>query len=219
MKRILSIAFVLLFAIASNAQLKVGLKGAVGLSKISADIQNLDAITKTGYQLGGYVRLGKKLHLQPEIYFASKNGKFDFNTQYDPDDPQNTKTNYFEQEVKLKSIDVPVLIGYRIIKLADLHFHIQAGPVASVVVSKKFDITFNGAPGEEDDSPIIADDFSNINWGLQFGAGIDFHFLTADLRYELGMNNIFDSPESWVQNVTMKNNLLFISVGFKIFSL
>ena len=43
--------------------------------------------------------------------------------------------------------------------------------------------------------PVMEDDFSNINWALQFGAGIDFLFLTADIRYELGLNNIYKAPD------------------------
>lgn len=190
------------------------------MSKISADMDDLKVGINAGYQLGGYVRLGEKLHLQPELYFTAKTGNLDYNfTETDQNIPPTSYTKSIEQKIKLNSIDVPVLVGYRILKLPTLKVHVHAGPVASVVVSKNFDITVDGIDAGEEDSLITADDFKNINWGVQFGGGIDFMFLTADVRYEIGLNNIFETPESWSQHVTMKNYLLFVSVGFKIFSL
>lgn len=88
--------------------------------------------------------------------------------------------------------------------------------MASIVVNKKFDVEFDGITQEEDNSPIVKDDFSNVNWAAQIGAGIDFLFLTADIRYELGLNNIFKTPDTWTEDATIKTNAFFVSVGWKI---
>jgi hypothetical protein len=77
-------------------------------------------------------------------------------------------------------------------------------------------VSVNGVDTDDDDSPIVEDDFSNVNWGLQFGAGVDFLFLTADVRYELGLNNIYKTPEGATVDPTIKNNVFFISLGWKI---
>lgn len=217
MKKILLIAIVGLFANLSYGQLGFGIKGAITMSKLSTDIKDYDEALKAGYQLGAFVRLGKKLHLQPEAYFTAKTGKLSFDyTQVDPNNPNGTITSSVEQQISLKTIDVPILIGYQVAKLPTLKIRIQAGPVASIVVNKKFNVQFDGIDQEADASPIIKDDFSNINWAAQFGAGIDFLFLTADIRYELGLNNIYKAPEGVTDEPTMKNNVFFISVGWKI---
>jgi len=77
-------------------------------------------------------------------------------------------------------------------------------------------VQFDGVDQPDGSSPLVEDDFSNVNWAAQFGAGIDFLFLTADIRYELGLNNIYKAPETMAENPTMKNNVFFISVGWKI---
>lgn len=217
MKKIVLIALIGLCSALTYGQLGFGIKGGVSMSKLSTDIEDYSEAVKAGYQLGAFVRLGKKLHLQPEVYFSAKTGKFKFDyTRINPDDTANMLTSSVSQRIKLSTIDVPVLVGLQIAKLPTLKIHLQAGPVASIVVNKNFDVQFDGVDQEADASPIIKDDFSNINWAAQFGAGIDFLFLTADIRYELGLNNIFKTPDSWAKDYTMKNNLFFISVGWKI---
>jgi hypothetical protein len=217
MKKIILVSLTLLAASFTYAQLGFGIKAGWTMSKLSTDIEDYTEAAKSGFQLGGFIRIGDKLHLQPEAYFTTKSSalKFDL-THVDPNDPQNTVTSSVEQNVKLNSIDVPVLVGFRVLKLASLDVHVQAGPIASIVVSKNFDISFDGVDVDDEDSPIIEDDFSNVNWGLQFGAGVDFLFLTADIRYELGLNNIYNAPETMTTDPTIKNNVFFVSVGWKI---
>jgi hypothetical protein len=217
MKKFILVLFVTLITTITNAQLGFGIKGGFTMSKLSVNIGDYADAAQAGYQLGAFVRLGKKLHLQPEAYFTAKTGKltFDYN-QVDPNNPNGTITSSVEQQISLKTIDVPVLIGYQIAKLPAIKIRIQAGPVASIVVNKKFNVQFDGVDQSDDSSPLLEDDFSNINWGLQFGAGIDFLFLTADIRYELGLNNIYKAPDTMTQDPTMKNNVFFISVGWKI---
>ena len=82
------------------------------MSKISADMDDLKVGINAGYQLGGYVRLGEKLHLQPELYFTAKTGNLDYNfTETDQNIPPTSYTKSIEQKIKLNSIDVPVLVG------------------------------------------------------------------------------------------------------------
>ncbi len=207
MKKFVLIFTAIVFSTVIYAQLGLGIKGGWTMSKLSTNISDYHEAAKSGFQLGAYVRLGEKIHLQPEAYFTTKTSELKFN---------QTQSGEVSQKVKLSSIDVPVLVGFRILKLPTLNVRIQAGPMASIVVNKKFDVSINGVDSEEDDSPIIEDDFSNVNWGLQFGAGVDFLFLTADVRYELGLNNIYKTPEGATTDPTIKNNVFFISVGWKI---
>jgi len=207
MKKIILVSLTLLVASFTYAQLGFGIKGGWTMSKLSTDIKDYSEAAKSGFQLGAFVRIGEKLHLQPEAYFTTKTSELKFNV---------TQTDEVSQKVKLSSIDIPVLVGYRIVKLPTLNVHLQAGPMASIVVNKKFDVSVNGVDTDDDNSPILEDDFSNVNWGLQFGAGVDFLFLTADIRYELGLNNIYKAPDTMTTDPTIKNNVFFISVGWKI---
>ena len=215
MKKIILVSLTLMVASCTYAQLGFGIKGAWTMSKLSTSLSDYTEAAKAGYQIGAFVRLGKKLHLQPEAYFTAKSGKTTFDIPTDPSNPNSAKETV-NQEVTLKSIDVPVLIGYQIAKLPTIKIRLQAGPMASVVVNKKYDINYSGI--SSDDKTSIEDSYQNINWALQFGAGIDFLFLTADIRYELGLNEINKAADVSIKDYlpTEKNNVFFISVGWKI---
>ena len=120
--------------------------------------------------------------------------------------------------VKLTTVDVPLLLGYRILKVAGTKFRVQAGPVASFVLNNKYDISLQGISPE--DQTTLEEAFKKTNWGLQLGGGIDFLFLTVDIRYEIGLSNLYDKPAISLTGIELpdkyKNNVFFISIGWKI---
>jgi len=215
MKKVL-LASTLIFMVSfSYAQLGLGIKGAVTMSNFTTDLSDIEEAAKTGFQFGGFVRVGDKWHLQPEIYFTAKNGQFNYDfTEIDPSNPFNSITRNVDYNITLNTVDVPVLNGYKLIDPPLMNIRLQAGPVASIVTSKKFKIDVDGVEQEVPDE--AGDIYKNLNWGLQFGAGVDFLVFTVDLRYyELGLNDIFNMPEgSDVSSI--KNNVFFLSVGWKI---
>ncbi len=64
--------------------------------------------------------------------------------------------------------------------------------------------------------PLQDSDFKNIAWGMDVGAGVDVFFLSLDLRYEFGLNNIYN-PADGDDSQKMKSNVFIVSLGFKIF--
>ncbi|MBN2175747.1 MAG: PorT family protein [Bacteroidales bacterium] len=211
MRKIILIIVLAFVGTMTYAQLGFGLKGAITMSKLSTDIDDYKESLKAGYQLGAYVRIGDKLHLQPEVYFTAKTGKLEGPVSTG----QTGSTAQLKQDITLQTIDIPVMVGYRILNPPLVKVRLQAGPVASVVLNKKFDISLDGVD-QGDPSDDYKDSFKNMNWGLQFGAGVDILFITADIRYELGLNNIYKKPEDATVDQTFKNNVFFLSVGFKI---
>ena len=95
---------------------------------------------------------------------------------------------------------------------------LQAGPVASFVLNKSYEVSTDGvSPDTEED---FEDSLNDMNWAMQFGAGVDVLFLTIDLRYELGLSNLYNQPDDGVVlHETVNNNLFFLSVGFRIFKI
>lgn len=120
-------ALVATFATAAQAQFKAGIKGGVTTYNMELGdflVTNGDAAedfglavedAKFGYQFGLWVRLGKGLHLQPELLFSTNK------VEYAVTDGSNT----FIEEETYANIDVPIMAG---IKLGPLRA--QAGPVA-----------------------------------------------------------------------------------------
>ncbi len=182
------------------------------MSTLSPDLSDYANAAKLGYQLGAFVRIGGKLHLQPEVYFGLKTGELKYVSV-----PNNsTQSVNVKQDVNLNTIDIPILLGYRILKVPTLNVRLQAGPVASIVANKTFNVSFDGVDKPEDQSPIEKSSLKDMNWGLQMGAGVDFLFLTVDVRYELGLSNIYDKPANSTSDLTLKNNVFILSVGWKI---
>lgn len=212
MKNIFLIFLISCISLFSYAQFELGLKASASMSSLTTNIEDYENAFKSGFQAGIYTRIGKKLHLQPEIYFGGKSGELTYNVQ--TEGPVLT----VKETVTLSTVDVPVLVGLTILDPPAVKIRLQAGPVASFVVNKDFDVTLDGVSEEPGDE--YREAWSNMNWALQFGAGVDVLFMTIDLRYELGLSNMYNQPESAPNShETINNNLFLVSVGFRIFKI
>ena len=159
----LTIIFVLaVFALAGNAQgfLDAGIKAGINASKISANIDDYNAQTINKYLFGAFARINiGRFYIQPEAYYNSKGGEY-------IDEVNASTINSFD----LKTIDVPALIGIKLIDQKALNLRIMAGPVFSFVTDKS-------VKGQLTESA-MKDNF----FGWQYGAGVDFVRTTASWR-------------------------------------
>ena len=179
--------------------LKIGPKVGFNASKLSTNLDTISSQFKSGFQLGIFARIGKKVYLQPELYYTTQGGVFESNSQN------------WKQNIKIGSLDVPVLIGVSFINSDLLNIRIHAGPVASFVVNKTI---------EEEKSitgPIEEADIKSANWYIQAGAGVDLWKFTLDVRYQVGLNKIIDEVDYQNQTVSFNtsNNVWVVSLGFK----
>lgn len=183
-KYILSIALLVATIAGAKAQAMLGIKGGINFSKINTD--NFTESTTAGYQAGIFARVGNSWYLQPELYFGSRGGKFESNN--------NTASG----KVTFNTLNVPVLIGRKLVSLGSFNIRAMAGPIYSYNIS-------------ESTKGFAADfgEYKNSTLGFQAGAGIDIGNLTADLRYEGGLTKI---NEKYGQRA----NLWALSIGFKI---
>lgn len=195
MKKIQITFFFLLAGIVSFAQVPgftLGPKIGATLSMYNMDSDVFDEETKSSMHWGAFVRFGDNVYIQPEMLFMNRSGLI------------KSLIDDNEETIKLRTIDVPVLLG---VKVADLKFtnvRIFAGPVASIVVNKEIET-------DAIDAQFTKDELRSANWGIQFGAGADLLMFTIDLRYELGMGDYSEIDET-----SLKNNLVTLSVGWKI---
>jgi hypothetical protein len=101
-----------------------------------------------------------------------------------------------------------MLIGVRPINAGVFNLRFMAGPAFSFVSSKSL------KPSEVIANwPIrTVDDLKESFWSFQMGGGIDLFFLTIDLRYELGVDNIYSGDDDF----KLRNNLFNVCVGIKL---
>ena len=110
----------------------------------------------------------------------------------------------FSNDVKLKTFQIPILLGYKLLDLKIASLRAFTGPAASFVTNK----------GVQNLATQIKDNFTSdsMAWSWQIGAGIDLLMFTLDIREDLGLNEL-----KTVTTDTFKNRMLTVSVGFKFF--
>lgn len=205
MKRLTFIIILLLLSSITFAGLDFGVKVGYNANKLTANIDSVGSQFKSGFQVGAFLRIGGRFYVQPELYYSLQGAEYLFN------DPTNT--GQWKQNVTIGSMDVPVLIGFKLVKGKIFNVRIMAGPVASFVVNKK--ITDKTSVT----GPLTTSDIKTANWYIQAGAGVDLWFLNLDVRYQIplnqAINTVVDSKGvTW--NFDSKNQVWVVSLGFKI---
>lgn len=204
MKRIgYTIIFLLLTHTAfCQGPVNIGLKFGTNSSTMLTDIdevlnQNVEISSINNYLAGVFARVNiGRLYIQPEAYFNTKGGTINplGNDQFQI--PTATLFNY-------KTIDVPLLLGIKLINKNLVNFRIHAGPVFSY-------ITANSLLSEITD--LNTEDLNNRYIGWQIGAGIDIWFLTVDARIENSSNILVENS-----NYSARNRVYLLSAGIKLF--
>lgn len=239
MKRIiLGVLFLGLMNVShAEMPLSLGIKASYNTSKFTID--NLNTIyygdaryalgdVKTdfsaGFNLGVFARLQKnRLYFQPEAYVAVRKGNVRMDVESATSMPSN-EVDYVTQDIELATLDIPLLVGFRLINAKMLKVSVFTGPSASLVLNEKVNFTPTflvaqdgvelqgismGSDVTENFDP--EDGFNQANWNWQAGVGLDILNFCLDVRYEMGLNNIstFD--------LVQKTNMLTFTVGIKLF--
>lgn len=198
MKKVLLIFLVMLATgMVAQAQVALGVKAGVSSSKV--DVKNVknnlqqfkEKDNITGYHLGAFLRVkAGSLLIQPEGLFSSSGGEVAFTRD------ENGTTVETSEKFKFNRLDVPLLLGISVLNIA----RIQAGPVASVLVSGKFN--------EES----LESYMDEADFGWQAGIGFDVGNVTADLRYERVKREYTNQGNSY----DVGNQQVIFSLGFKL---
>jgi hypothetical protein len=203
-KFILLIAIFFFSAGVTFGQFSFGLKVGYNASKLHTGLDSIKSSFNSGFHFGAFFRFGKKVYIQPEAYYTLQGGIFENNVT-------NTYNNW-KQKVTVGTLDIPVLVGFKVINLKVINWRIMAGPMASFVVNSKIkDVSLVG--------PIKNSDISKVNWYVQAGTGFDVLFLTLDVRYQIGLNQMIKSAQGTTgqpYNLNATNNMWVVSLGFKL---
>ncbi|WP_421919989.1 porin family protein [Marinifilum sp.] len=194
MKKLILLAVVCLFSSALFAQVSspvnLGLHAGLVSTKIDSEFPSATTIkdkADNGMMLGAFLRINlNKWYLQPELNYVSRKSEIE--------------VDGLSLDVKRKSLDVPMLLGYKLVKLPAFKLRTFAGPVASF----KIDDSFKSTLGEVDE------DFEGAVWNAKVGAGVDVWKLTLDVDYEFGLSDV--SSE-----FLKKNKMFNVTLGFKLF--
>lgn len=191
----------------AEAQFKFGIKAGYNASKLSTNLDSIKTSINSGLHVGLFARIGKKLHLQPEIYYTLSGLVFE--------NESALSSGNWKQKVTMHSLDIPVLVGFKIVGTDKFNWRINAGPVASFVLGSKLkDLNAN-----EQIVKLKEPDLSAVNWSVQVGTGIDIWMVTLDVRYQIGLNKVikeFVDANTAVYPVNSSKNIFVVSAGFKL---
>jgi hypothetical protein len=188
---------------------RLGIKGGVNMAELKTEgltyngvgnyvVENLNG--KTGYVAGIYMRLGRRFFVEPEFLVSYKNGSINL--------PKTVSTGSIQLDINYSSIDLPILLGYRLGPL-----HVLAGPVAS------YSITSNGSIADaiRQKFPTVKDAVSQAYFSYTAGAGIDLLGFTLDVRYEGNITDLSKTiPLPAGVNFSQKASLWQATLGMKI---
>lgn len=192
--------FALLCVVSSSYAQKgfqLGIKGGVTFNQITTDAGSLGKNisqsydTKTGYVVGVWGRFGDKVFLQPELLLAQKGGTIDIQ-------------NVGKVKFAYSNLDVPVLVGFRFLKI----FRLNAGPVATFKLSEDQKLK-DALKGLTTSGEAI----KNASFGYQLGVGVKLLGINLDLRKVGSLSEISALNMSSNQ---FKDSGWQFTVGFKI---
>lgn len=215
MRKLFLVFTVLLMSTALMAQLpNIGIRGGLTTSKLSTNLsENFASENQLGYQGGVFVRLKfNKLYIQPEAIYNHRSTKLEYEVVpvIDVDNQRvGAKTS-----MKIGTVDIPVLLGFYLVKNKMFNFRIFAGPEISFSSNKSVEYQYTTGDGEDFNGevvdPVTVDDFNQTTWYMQAGAGVDVLFLTFDVRYEKGLSDLYNKSD-----FNFKNNVWVFTLGFK----
>jgi hypothetical protein len=183
-------------------QISLGPKVGFNTSELKTDLDGINSDLKNSFNFGVFLRVGKKIYVQPEVNWLTRGGVFKT--------PAASSLSPINQEIEMKTIEIPVILGWRIINLGVGNIRILAGPSASIVMDK----TITSEAGSNFTDPIKDTDIEDLIWGFNLGAGVDILMFTIDVRYQMGLNEVIQKVGEFDFN--SKNNVFSVSLGWKI---
>lgn len=215
MKKIITLSIMLLIGQLSMAQLfsigvNAGYEAASGYNQLkemnlaSNVVNELKSGFANGFQLGGWMRIGaKSVYLQPEVLLNFKN---------------STQTVYIDNTAlqssfKSHTVEVPLLLGYKLIDLKVINLHVTTGP--RFIFNSGSTLTQLGNWGTF--SSTLTQQVKSGNWGWQFGAGLDILALSINVDY----CDYFAPSTSFTLNNQVFHNsndghAIFITLGWRL---
>jgi len=196
---ILAIFLTLVLAFSATAQVNFGIKAGGNMAKLTGDgwddVEDFVGVpVDNGFKMGFAFGLMAEFPMgesgfaiQPEVLYVMKGSSADLSVEgYD-----------ITIDLKQDYVEIPVLFKYSIPTEGSVAPSFFAGPVVAFNVASK--IEWDGIPAEEAGEVPEGDVENNksVDFGVTFGGGLGLAVgesgrLTFDLRYTLGMTEIFD---------------------------
>jgi len=202
MKKTLLFISAILLGATMQAQLHFGPQIGYTASKLTTNSSDITSSVKNNFLFGAFVRLGKKIYIQPEINWLTQGGIW----EADGVDMENHKL-----EMTYKTIQIPVNVGWRVIDLKLANIRVFGGVSANIATNKEMEI-------DGIDEPIVNADWNDLVWQFQAGVGVDVLMFALDMKYVAGINDWNKTAiEFDGKTLSTTSNMFMVTLGWKIF--
>ena len=114
------------------------------------------------------LRVGGRLYFAPGLYYLTSSTEIKKLEDVQINDVANFQT-----------LEIPLTVGFHLINKEALKLGLKAG-IEGAYFTYISDI-----------SALSDNEYNKLNWGFQFGVGLDVKKITIDLKYDLGNNASF----------------------------
>lgn len=168
-----------------------GIRGGLTLYSIETEVSggffgsaSETSGTKIGLAAGIFAEIpfNNVFSFQPELLLVQKGGS-DSGDFSDEDDFFGDGESSDSESLTFNYLDLPLLARANIPLDRDFSPYVVAGPSIGYLLS------VSASSGDDED---IDEFFKSFNLGFIIGAGVEFGNLSVDLRYDIGLTNIFD---------------------------
>jgi hypothetical protein len=216
MKNILKITCVVIaFSMTSQfyTQAAFGVRAGLNLAKMSGknfDVDGYDLKTLPSFNVGLITEFGvsESFFVESGLYISGKGTKLDVDL--------GVGFGKATQTLSALYLEIPLNASFKA-DLGGAMLNVFAGPYLAIAVSGKSKAEYPSAlsslDSEEDlkFGTDVADDVKRTDFGLNFGAGVQFESIVIRAQYGLGLTNLDPEGDS---DFEMKNGVIGISLGY-----
>ncbi len=205
---------------AANAQLNFGIKAGYNSSltlgnfgSVTTGSYNLNSVKSemgNNFHAGVFARVAMdKFYFEPELLYTMQKKEY----QVTFEDVSNGEVT-LDKLVNVSAIDVPLLLGYKLIDLEILNVRAFAGPKFRFLAGSSLD--FNNIAGGNFDLGQLEYETKKAKIGLEVGAGIDVFMFAIDARFNI-IDNMVDATYNGETLARVPASTFVISLAWKIF--
>jgi hypothetical protein len=180
-------------------------------------MEDIEVLNKVGYTASVFGRINiSNFFIQPSFSWTHSYANIAFSLPQMSEEPSGDISRQ-EMDIKIKSLEVPVLIGWNVIKEEEYALSITAGP------KFKYNYHVSYAPKMSNTTHDFINDSSPYDISIAAGVGVSIWRLFFDFVYEFGLNQVesdFKDKQTHLPlpeaNITINKriNVLSFSIGF-----
>jgi opacity protein-like surface antigen len=190
MKRVLLVAAMSVFVISAlTAQVVIKPSAGVNFTDFSKNQSNGEFRAKPGYQVGGSVAFGKKVYIEPGLFYVRKSTQF-----------RSTTEGTDNIDYNISGIRIPLAVGAHFIGNEKSPVSLRGFAGASAFIMTRIE-------------DLDKEDFNRAAWGAFAGLGLDLSVVFFEAKYEWSLTNL---KKDITQIDVGKSRTIFLNAGVRL---